>query len=102
MTWGAGRKLPSNWKAIREAVFRRCRGRCEYVVAGRRCAARATEVDHIDDPNDHSLANLQGLCADHHHRKTQAQAAAGKRRANVYRRRKPKPEPHPGDRRDRR
>ena len=100
--WRPGRALPRNWWKIRAAVLDACGHQCQREVAGRRCKARAVEVDHINDPNDHSLANLQGLCEDHHRKKTQAQAAEGRRRYLASRKSKRKPEPHPGDRRDRR
>lgn len=67
-------ELPADWDVRRERVLRRDRYRC------RRCGARATDVDHIDDPADHDPANLQSLCTDCHRVKTLAEAAAGRRR----------------------
>jgi 5-methylcytosine-specific restriction endonuclease McrA len=97
MTWGTGRKLPKEWPLIRQAVLARDGHQCRREVAGRRCRVRwLLEVDHIDDPDDHSLDNLQTLCHHHHKAKTQAQAAQAKARK---RRTPPPAEPHPGDRR---
>lgn len=56
--------------------------------------ATATDVDHVGDRHDHSLANLQSLCGDHHKTKTarEGHEAMAKRRAQA---RHPA-EPHPG------
>lgn len=67
-------ELPPDWPRIRQRILRRdpiCRA-C--------MAAPSAEVDHIDNPHDHSDANLQGLCAPCHKVKTQREAARGRRR----------------------
>jgi 5-methylcytosine-specific restriction endonuclease McrA len=49
-------RLPSNWAALRTTVLDRdalCRVCLREV---------ATEVDHIDPGDDHSLSNLRGIC----------------------------------------
>jgi hypothetical protein len=59
----------------------RCGGRCEVIKKnGRRCWDDATDVDHIQHGDDHSLANLRGICTWHHRKKSsqegnEAQAA---------------------------
>lgn len=54
------------------------------------CDGIGTDCDHIDDPHDHSLANLQWLSRPCHQAKTQREARA----ANPQRKRQP--EQHPG------
>lgn len=77
----SGRKtaLPADWQTrIRPAVIVRDSGRCRWIEGGRRCPERATDVDHINDPHDHSLANLRALCGMHHRRRTSRQGHAAK------------------------
>lgn len=64
-------RLPGNWKTLRRDALRRDHGRCVAAKAdGTRCPAFATDVDHLVAGDDHSLSNLQSLCAYHHKRKT--------------------------------
>jgi 5-methylcytosine-specific restriction protein A len=91
------RRLPGDWEARRRAVLARCGGRCEHRFPnGGRCPRPATDVDHIEHGDDHSLANLQGLCADHHKRKSsrEGNATQAARRGLAKR----PPEEHPGKR----
>lgn len=90
MPWGDGRQLPRNWGAIRARVLRRdptCMA----------CGVRpSAEADHVADPDDHSMGNLQGLCTPCHKAKTQREAAAGRA---AWRARAPRHRPvgrHPG------
>lgn len=87
MTWAsAGRRLPPDWKRRVAAVKARAHGRCQWVMAdGRRCPDPGTDCDHINDPDDHALTNLQWLCGWHHDRKTAAQSAAAKQHAAAAR-----------------
>ena len=76
-TWRKG--LPTNWKLIRERVIRRDRGLCQGVLSeGALCGHPGTEVDHIRPGNDHTLGNLQLLCAWCHKQKTQAESKAAR------------------------
>lgn len=87
-------ELPHNWSALRNAVRARANDQCEAHDDGERCTRTGTECDHRNDPDDHSMGNLQWLCHDHHAAKTQAeaQAAAARQRAKLTR-----PQPaHPG------
>ena len=95
-------RLPSNWRVIRQRIFRRDGGRCTWaywVEGGRRvrCERAATEVDHIVPGDDHSDANLRSLCDEHHEEKTRAEGTAArmKKRREIHGRyRRPKEE-HP-------
>ncbi|WP_412175206.1 HNH endonuclease [Kitasatospora griseola] len=58
-------------------------GLCQGVLPqGGRCEAVGTEVDHIRPGDDHSLENLQLLCAWCHRQKTQAESS----RARAFKR----------------
>lgn len=73
-------RLPSNWNSLVKQVMQRDGGRCRWrLPSGKRCPRRATDVDHRVRGDDHSLANLQALCPDHHKAKTAREAAAGRR-----------------------
>lgn len=66
-------RLPANWAAIRRRVLRRDR-------LCRNCLAEpSTEVDHIVHGDNHTMANLQGLCSACHLAKTLAEATLGRR-----------------------
>lgn len=77
--WGpkSGRtvELPKAWRMIRGNVLRRDNYQCRWVRedTGLLCLAKATDVDHIGDPDNHKHANLQSLCAWHHKQKTAQQ-----------------------------
>lgn len=86
--------LPVDWPARRDAVRKRDKT-CRWLVNETYCeSTERLEVDHIGDPNDHSLPNLRLLCHAHHNQRTQQQAAAA-RQANRKPRKRPE-ERHPG------
>lgn len=86
MTWQGKRRkqLPTNWAAIRKQRLELDGYRCTATVertnaemrmlgslttqrlVGDRCTARATEVDHHLNPDDHRLSSLRSLCQNHH------------------------------------
>lgn len=87
--------LPPGWQTrIRPPVLERDGHRCTWIEEdSSRCTAKATDVDHIGDPTDHSLGNLRSLCGYHHRKRTALQARAA--RGEAPPRRRPA-EPHPG------
>lgn len=87
-------RLPSDWKQLRERTKARAGGICEWVdpTTGQRCTMPGSECDHIERGDDHRDENLQWLCAHHHGRKTQQEAAQARWR---YREKRPA-EKHPG------
>lgn len=88
-------RLPGNWNALRAEVLKRDAGRCTWTLpSGKRCPRRATDVDHREPGDDHSLANLQALCGHHHGKKSAREGVQGraKRRAKPPKR----IEEHPG------
>lgn len=88
-------RLPSNWSSLRRAVMDRCGGRCEVLKKdGSRCRDNATDVDHVVAGDNNSMANLRGICAWHHARKSSQEGVTARRerREILYR----KPETHPG------
>lgn len=95
MAWeGSDRKLrlPPDWSKRRQIILKRDGFQCTWIVDGEnRCAARATDVDHIQPGDDHSLTNLRSLCGFHHNHKSALEGVA----ARAARPRRP-PEPHPG------
>lgn len=80
--------LPSNWQQLRRVVLRRDKGVCQIKDPG--CRVRATEVDHIEPGDDHTLTNLRAACRQCHAKKSGREG--GKASANV---RQSKPEAHP-------
>ncbi len=66
--------------------------------SGKRCRDKATEVDHVVAGDDHSLANLRGICSWHHQRKSSREGAAASaaRQAAITAKLTRKPETHPG------
>lgn len=96
MSWeGSTRRatLPPNWAAIRRIVLERDGERCvETMRNGRRCHDKANQVDHINDPNDHSIGNLRSLCQWHHARKSSQQGNAARTPLTMRR----PAEKHPG------
>jgi len=82
--------LPPDWAAI----VKRIKARDPYCVMclaiGRKTIT--TDIDHINGNDDHSDANLRGLCAWHHGRKTSKQANAARGRVRQSRDK----ERHPG------
>lgn len=94
---GSDRKarLPSDWDERRAFALRRDGWRCCAMTAYGRCAQIATDVDHVQRGDDHSYANLQSLCAEHHRIKTAAEAVEARREKYTTPRRPP--ERHPLD-----
>lgn len=83
-------QLPTDWAKRRAQVKARAHGRCQAEQHVDTCDGIGTDCDHIADPNDHSLDNLQWLSGPCHKAKTQAEAQAAKPK------RKRPAEPHPG------
>lgn len=73
-------RLPPNWRALRRFVLKRDEWRCTAIDDGVRCKQGATDVDHVDPGDDHSLGNLTSLCLFHHRAKTAAEGNAARRR----------------------
>ncbi|QDQ14331.1 HNH endonuclease [Streptomyces spectabilis] len=104
MVWESSNRrseLPANWEALRARVLRRDKGACQGVLMeGGLCGHPGTEVDHVRPGTDHSMSNLQLLCAWHHKRKTQAESLAARASAKPTQRthitreqREPTPDP---------
>lgn len=92
-------RLPTNWPQLRTAVRTRAGERCEHRNPdGSRCPNPGTDCDHINPGDNHDLANLQWLCAQHHRAKSSAEGNAAMRMAAAKRAAlKTRPtEPHPG------
>lgn len=93
-------ELPPDWHITQPRILRRDHHACQHVRAdtGRKCGARARDVDHIVP---HHLgggdedANLQALCPHHHSKKSGQEGgiASGKARAKKAAGSKPL---HPG------
>lgn len=101
MAWAGSERasqLPSNWKAIREKVFKRDGYRCKWKnVYGERCPSDAEECDHIGSNSDHSMENLRALCHYHHSLHTAEQSAVSRARKRARVRNKfRRAETHPG------
>jgi 5-methylcytosine-specific restriction endonuclease McrA len=89
--------LPPDWYTVRRPfVLNRDGHRCQHVRydTGRKCGARANQVDHIDDRDDHSYRNLRSLCEWHHNQKSGRQGGTASQAAR--RRNQPAPKRHPG------
>jgi 5-methylcytosine-specific restriction endonuclease McrA len=97
MTWNPNQRkkqLPANWAALRKRVLARDGAQCCYLwPSGQRCPNAATHVDHIVRGGNHSMENLQALCAKHHFQKSSAEGRAAQGPRPTQRR---PPEPHPG------
>lgn len=91
--WNPKRTLPRDWKARKRRVFE-TKGRVCALQFDGVCVGYATEVDHVDDNDDHRIENLQPVCCDCHDVKTREQAASAARsKANLLH---PREEKHPG------
>lgn len=86
------------WQQARAAALARDGHQCRAIEpdpatrAAHRCTATATEVDHLEQGDDHSLPNLASLCSYHHRLKTQHEAAQARWKHRMRR----EPERHPG------
>jgi len=94
MAWeGSTRRarLPKGWATLRRRVLRRDQYACQARFSdGQLCGQPATDVDHIEPGDDHSMANLQALCAWCHAHKSSSEGgtAAALMRVRTHR---PKP-----------
>lgn len=89
-------RLPSNWQALRLRVLRRDRYSCQVKDQhGIKCNAVASEVDHVEAGDDHSMRNLRAICRTHHGQKTSAEGHAAWNAKRIPRRRPQ--ETHPAD-----
>lgn len=77
--------LPPDWYRRRAIVLKRDGQRCVHVRedTGQRCTERATDVDHIGEPDDHRIHMLQSLCSWHHRQKTGSQGGRQVRKKRV-------------------
>ncbi|GAB7187166.1 hypothetical protein ATKI12_6997 [Kitasatospora sp. Ki12] len=81
-------RLPADWQRTRRRILCRDGGRCTATFStGRRCSARATDVDHIIPGDDHTDDNLRALCGWCHAKKSahEGGTAAGQRAARQAR-----------------
>ena len=92
---GSTRKesLPVDWERLRRACFKRDGHRCTWIENGQRCPEPATDCDHINDREDHSLRNLRSLCSDHHLRRTSKQAHEARKALKALGRLPEEPQP---------
>lgn len=94
MTWDESTRrdrLPADWPHRRRAVLTRDRHTCH--VCGQ---AGATEVDHIQAGDDHSLINLAAIHANPCHARKSSREGRGAYAAQRHARTRPA-EPHPLD-----
>lgn len=87
--------LPDNWQKVRGRRLIMDNYLCQ--INGRGCTDRATEVDHMNGPNDHRLSSLQSVCETCHKAKTATESHVKKaaKRAEI-RSRFQQDEGHPG------
>ncbi|GAA1431376.1 HNH endonuclease signature motif containing protein [Microlunatus lacustris] len=88
-------RLPADWPAIRERVLRRDGRRCQHRdhEGAPVCGELATDVDHVQRGDDHSIGNLRSLCRRHHAIKSSREGNAARRARYA---RNDEPEAHPG------
>lgn len=67
------KELPHTWNTLRKQVLIRDGYRCRWIINNKKCNAHATDVDHINNNDDHSMNNLRALCSDHHGERTSKQ-----------------------------
>lgn len=84
--------LPPGWARIRVRVLQRDRWCCQLHYDG--CLRRASEVDHVGEPDDHRDEVLRAVCHPCHATRSGRQGAAVTNGRHAQRRRPP--EPHPG------
>lgn len=63
-------RLPGNWESLRQKVLKRDQFLCQAFTSSGPCLKPASDVDHKQRGDDHSLGNLQSLCSEHHDAKT--------------------------------
>ena len=95
MSWDSSNRrltLPPDWGRVRLRVLKRDNYKCQLKLEC--CTGSATEVDHINSPEDHSA--LQAVCSACHARKSSQQGSDRKKALKALRLR---PEGnHPGRR----
>lgn len=101
MAWGpTDRKsrLPADWQARRRKRLRMDGYRCTSLDdKGQRCEATATDVDHHERGDNHSIFNLRSLCSWHHSQKSAREGNEAMRAALAkQKRRLRRVEKHPG------
>ncbi|ARJ05491.1 hypothetical protein GCM10010988_05800 [Cnuibacter physcomitrellae] len=89
--------LPKDWPKIRAQRLMIDGHRCQHirVDTDRLCNARATDVDHIGDRDDHRVEMLRSKCRYHHQQKDSRLAGEASGRARRAARDAAKPT-HPG------
>ncbi len=92
-------ELPPDWPQRRARILHRDAHRCTATMSdGSRCTWPATDVDHIEQGNDHSDTALTSLCRWHHQQKSSSEGAAARKAQGGYLTQRRSPEPHPGQR----
>lgn len=101
-------RLPPDWAKLRRLVLKRDHEECQAPMrtgtskasdgTGKTvCGDEATDVDHIEPGDDHSLGNLQALCDWHHKKKSGLEgAAAVNRKRRAIKKKFRRTESHPG------
>lgn len=101
--WKGSRRrqtLPTGWPAIQLRILNRDHHRCQHIRedTGRRCLARASDVDHIisyGQGGSDADSNLQSLCTYHHRQKSGREGGLASGKTRRSRREAAKPL-HPG------
>jgi hypothetical protein len=92
-------ELPKDWSKLRQKALKRDAYQCvAEMLDGSRCPEAATEVDHVGDRLNHSMANLRSLCHWHHAKRTAQQSADAQRaKRTAMDKRFRRTEKHPGE-----
>lgn len=93
-------ELPPDWPVTILRILRRDHHRCQWIRydTGRRCLAKARDVDHRiahSDGGTDQDSNLWALCQYHHERKTGTEGGIASGKARRAKRDAAKPQ-HPG------
>ena len=95
MSWTSSNRksrLPTGWTALRIEVLRRDRFKCQ--TQGPDCTTHATEVDHLQQGDNHAVENLRAVCSTCHASKSSSEGNRAKARLRALRRRPA--DRHPG------